>query len=99
VHGVSIERALTPEAGTEYPVLVDGARQAPPEDIGGPWLRGVSGSRERANHPDRDEFLEWYGSDGFQPEVMDADAIESKLHRIRMQLGKGPQKQRSSRSR
>jgi hypothetical protein len=64
-----------------------------------PWLRGVSGSRERPNHPDRDEFLEWYGSDGFQPEVMDADAIESKLHRIRMQLGKGPQKQRSSRSR
>ena len=30
---------------------------------------------------------------------MDADAIESKLHRIRMQLGKGPQKERSSRSR
>lgn len=100
VHGLAIEQALTPEAGTEYPVLVDGARRAPPEDIGGPpgfeaFLEAVSDP----NHPDRDEFLEWYGGNEFQPEVMDADAIEAKLQRIRRQLRKGPQKQRSSSSR
>ena len=49
VHGVSIERALTTEAGTEYPVLVDGARQAPPEDIGGP--PGFEGFLEAVSNP------------------------------------------------
>ena len=41
-HLIRVEEVLDPAEGVRYPVLVDGARRAPPEDCGGPMASSTS---------------------------------------------------------
>ncbi len=75
-HDVTVEAIAPPAKGQRYPRLVDGARSAPPEDVG-----GVSGYAAflaviaDPAHPEHDEMLEWIGG-SFDPR-------EFRAHRAR----------------
>jgi hypothetical protein len=93
VHDVTVEEVGQPAAGVEYPVLVDGARRAPPEDVGGPpgFFQFVEAMLDEC-HPDHDRMFAWYGWEPFVPDDIERDLVEVQLERIRAQRRKGPRR-------
>lgn len=82
-HEVVLEKILPLEAGTHFPVCLEGARHCPPENCG-----GVSGYAEfldaiqDPDHPEHEEMLGWVG-ERFDPEAFDLEAINRALRRIK----------------
>ncbi len=70
-HRVTLGEVRQGDPDTDYPAFVDGARRAPPEDVG-----GVSGFEEFLDamrdpqHDEHERLLEWYGGT-FDPEDTD----------------------------
>ncbi|MFK5599949.1 hypothetical protein ACFZ8E_23575 [Methylobacterium sp. HMF5984] len=65
-----------------YPRFLDGARRAPPEDVGGTmgfeeFLEAVTKPR----HRERKRMLDWYGGP-FDPEVLDRETIEAGMTKL-----------------
>ena len=91
-HVVTVERVLDPEDGVDYPILVDGARRAPPEDCGGPpgFEAFLEAMRDEA-HEEHEAMMGWYG-ERFDPEDLELEAVEAMLGRIRASRRKGPAK-------
>lgn len=82
-HVITVERVLCPEDGVEYPVLVDGARRAPPENCGGPL--GFMAFLEAMlddTHEEHEAMMDWYG-ERFDPDDLERDAVEVMLGRVR----------------
>jgi hypothetical protein len=82
-HDITVERVGPPEAGAEYPRLLEGARSAPPEDVGGvggyeEFLEAVADPK----HPEHAERLEWVGG-GFDPEAFDLAVRQRLVRKIR----------------
>ena len=64
---------------TKYPVVLDGGRTCPPEDVGGPpgyenLLRILSDPKD----PEHEHMMSW-ASDGFDPAVFDLVAANRRL--------------------
>lgn len=59
---VEIEKTLPADPDVAYPLLVAGARSAPPEDCGGPfgYMLFVAALADK-KHPDHKEKAEWWG--------------------------------------
>ena len=79
-HEVLIERSLKREPRKRYPVCLDGARNCPPEDVGGVWgyfdyLHALGDP----THEEHESHLEWNGP--FDPEQFDAAAVTRRLRR------------------
>lgn len=91
-HVITVEEVRKPEAGVEYPLLVDGARRAPPEDCGGPhgFADFLEAMADEA-HEEHEAVLDWYG-DHFDPEDLELHVVEGMLSRIRASRRKGPRK-------
>jgi hypothetical protein len=70
-HHIILDAVRQGDADTDYPAFVNGARRAPPEDVGGisgfdAFLEAVTDPR----HEDHDQMLEW--CDGsFDPDDID----------------------------
>lgn len=80
---IEIEETLRAEPGVDYPVLVAGARRAPPEDSGGPFgFMDFVDAISDPDHPDHEHLMDWYGRH-FDSEDMDLDTVEAMLSRIR----------------
>ena len=94
VHVVTVDGVRDPDAGVEYPVLVDGARRAPPEDCGGPFAfpEFVEAMLDET-HAAHADLWDWYGGP-FDPDDLELDAVEVMLARIRASRRKGPAKGR-----
>lgn len=91
-HVVTVEGVLDPEDGVEYPVLVDGARRAPPEDCGGPpGFHAFLEAMLDEGHAEHEALMEWYG-ERFDPDDLELEAVEAMLGRIRASRRKGPAK-------
>ena len=78
-HDVIVEEIRDGAADTEYPAFVDGARRAPPEDVGSTdgfmeFLEAVLD----ASHEEHRRMTEWYGG-AFDPEDIDEQRIRSVL--------------------
>ena len=91
-HVVTVERVEAPQAGVEYPVLLDGAWRAPPEDCGGPpgfeaFLEVLADEA----HDEHEDLMDWYGGP-FDPDDMELEVVEAMLGRIRAGRRKGPAK-------
>lgn len=91
-HWIIVEQTFAPEPEVEYPVLVDGARRAPPEDIGGPpgfaeFLEVIADE----SHPDHAELQSWH-AEPFDPDDMQLEKVEAMLLRIQRSRRKGPAK-------
>jgi len=91
-HVVTVEGVLEPEEGVDYPILVDGARRAPPEDCGGPpgFDAFLEAMLDEA-HEEHEAVMDWYG-EPFDPDDLELEAAEAMLGRIRASRRKGPAK-------
>ena len=78
-HRVTIESVRDGDADTDYPAFVEGARRAPPEDVGGlPGFEGFLEAIGDRRHPQHAELLEW-GGGAFDPENIERREIEFDL--------------------
>ena len=78
-HRITVEGTRDGDAGVIYPAFVDGARRAPPEDVGG--VPGAMEFLEIVNdprHPEHAQILDWAGG-GFDPEDIERHEIELDL--------------------
>jgi hypothetical protein len=81
-HEVVVEKVLTAESDTSYPVCIKAKRACPPEDCGGTWgyqtlLKAIKDPR----HPEHAFRREWVGS-SFDPEDAELDEINTLLKTI-----------------
>ena len=91
-HVVTVERVGGPDEGAEYPVLLAGARRAPPEDCGGaPGFEVFLEAMADEAHDEHEAMMDWYG-DPFDADDMELDVVEAMLGRIRAGRRKGPMK-------
>ncbi|MEW4568360.1 plasmid pRiA4b ORF-3 family protein [Tautonia sp. JC769] len=78
-HEVTVEKALAPEPGVEYPRCVGGARACPPEDCGGVWgYADFLDAIADPGHEMHEEMREWVGGE-FDPEAFDIEAVNEEL--------------------
>ena len=78
-HRVTIEGLRNGDPGIFYPVLVDGARRAPPEDVGGvPGYMDFLEAMEDPEHPEHADVSEWIDGD-FDPDDIERAEIEQDL--------------------
>jgi hypothetical protein len=79
IHTLLLEKILTADENTTYPVCIDGKRQCPPEDCGGVF--GYMQMIEILKQPNSEEyenFLEWLGED-FDPELFEIEKVNRSL--------------------
>ena len=81
-HTVTVEEVGPADPDAAYPRFLDGARRAPPEDVGGTmgyeeFLEAVTKPR----HRERKRMLEWYGGP-FDPDAMDRETIETGMSKL-----------------
>ncbi|MFK5599789.1 plasmid pRiA4b ORF-3 family protein [Methylobacterium sp. HMF5984] len=81
-HTIAVELVGLADPAVAYPRFLDGARRAPPEDVGGmmgfeEFLEAVTKPR----HRERKRMLEWYGGP-FDPEVLDRETIEAGMTKL-----------------
>ena len=81
-HTITVEEVGPADPDVAYPRFLDGARRAPPEDVGGTmgfekFLEAVTKPR----HRERKRMLDWYGGP-FDPEVMDRETIEAGMTKL-----------------
>jgi hypothetical protein len=69
-HDILVEKILPRQEGAPYPIVLEGKRACPPEDVGGPWgyTEYLEAIRD-PNHERHNEMLEWGGE--FDPEAYD----------------------------
>ena len=82
-HQILVEKISPPDPSTSYPVCIKGKRACPPEDVGGVWgHEGFLEAMSDPNHPDHDNFLEWWG-EPFAPEAFDLEKINLELQLLK----------------
>jgi hypothetical protein len=89
-HSVIIEATVAADPTLDYPRFVDGARRAPPEDVGGvPGFQEFFAAMTNARHPERKRLVTWYGR-LFDPDNIDLPTINARIGKLarRRALGK-----------
>jgi hypothetical protein len=81
-HAITVETVAPADASQKYPCFIDGARHAPPEDVGGipgyyEFLEAVSKPR----HREHKRMLKWYGGP-YDPDDIDAHSLRLRLAAI-----------------
>ena len=88
-HTIVVENVVVADPTVEYPRFIEGARRAPPEDVGGPpgfeeFLRVMA----EPTDPERDSVMTWYGRP-FDPTDIDLDAITVRLAKLARRRAQG----------
>jgi hypothetical protein len=79
-HDIVLEKILPPEPNVRYPVVIDGKRACPPEDVGGiPGYENLLEVIRDPHHPDYEEMIDWAG-DEFDPEAFDVGEANRAFH-------------------
>jgi hypothetical protein len=83
-HVIAVEKVIAArETILKYPVLLDGGRACPPEDIGGiPGYEDFLAALRNPESEENAEVIEWYGSD-YDPDRLDIVAINKLLKKLR----------------
>ena len=79
-HWIEFETEIPPESGETYPLLIDGARHGPPEDVGG--ADGYAEFLEAWADPDHDDHRQmrtWVGR-AFKPEAFDREKTQKAIN-------------------
>ena len=79
-HEIVVEKLLSLDPATNYPVCLGGARACPPEDCGSfPGYEDILEALDAKNPTDdQQELLEWVGED-YDPERFDLDLVNRRL--------------------
>lgn len=85
-HEIIVEAVEAGASGVKYPRYVEGARRAPPEDIGGmPGFHEFLEAIANPRHPRHGEAIEWhrecYG-EAFNPDTFDERAARLRIGQI-----------------
>ena len=81
-HTVTIETITVADSALDYPRWIDGARRAPPEDVGGiPGFEEFLDAMAKPLHPERKRLIRWYGR-RFDPDNIDLPVITARLGRL-----------------
>lgn len=98
-HSITIETVAAADPAADYPRFIEGARRAPPEDVGGvPGFEEFLEAMTKPRHPERKRLITWYGR-VFDPEDIDLPTINARIGKLarRRALGKaGYAKSKSS---
>jgi hypothetical protein len=89
-HSVTIEAVTAADPALDYPRFADGARRAPPEDVGGiPGFEEFTDAMTNQRHPERKRLTTWYGR-AFDPTDIDVPTINARIGKLakRRALGK-----------
>ncbi len=79
-HDLLLESILLPEPTAKYPRCTAGARQTPPEDVGGaPGYQEYLEVLADPQHDEHEEMLQWRGP--FDPEAFSSDDISERLRK------------------
>ncbi len=83
IHDLVLESINPCPSRGQYPVVLDGGRKCPPEDVGGAhgyqrFLRAMRNPKD----PDYEELREWWGDAPFDPEAFDPKEINETLRDI-----------------
>jgi hypothetical protein len=82
-HDVVVEKVLTAEPGSRYPICITGKGRCPPEDCGGVWgYAELRATLADPSHEDHADMLEWLGIETaaeFDPRAFDADDVNAVL--------------------
>jgi hypothetical protein len=92
-HVIAIESVEQGQPDTKYPRYIDGARRAPPEDIGGtPGFENFLDAIADPKHPDHSELTAWYDEccgGIFNPETIDELIIKRRVASIAIRRAAG----------
>ena len=88
-HTVTIEAIAAADPALDYPRLVDGARRAPPEDVGGiPGFEHFLAAMAKPRHPEHKRLIQWYGGP-FNPDNIDLPGIITRIGKITRRRARG----------
>ena len=75
-HSVVLEEVSPAEPGAKYPRCIEGERNCPPEDVGGPpGFEGFLEAIADPGHEEHEDLLEWCGG-SFDPDDFNSDEVE-----------------------
>jgi Plasmid pRiA4b ORF-3-like protein len=78
-HQIVVEKFLSRDSSTSYPICIDGKLNCPPEDCGGVGgFYQLLDTIEDKKHPEREEMLEWLGGH-YEAEHFDKNEINQEL--------------------
>lgn len=78
-HSVVIEDVVAADPMVDYPRFIDGARRAPPEDVGGiPGFEEFLDAMADPKYPEHDSVMTWYGR-RFEPDDIGLGTITARL--------------------
>lgn len=89
-HTITVEEVFAADPLMAYPRFVEGARRAPPEDVGGVWgFEEFLNAIVKPRHPERKRMLEWCGG-AFDPAEMDVATVQARMIKLanRREAGK-----------
>jgi len=82
-HEIRVEKVLSAETGTRYPVCVGGRGRRPPEDCGGAWgYAELRATLADPGHEEHDRMLDWLGLESaaqFDAKEFDVDEVNAAL--------------------
>jgi hypothetical protein len=83
MHEIVLESRAPAGAGHTHPVCLGGARNCPPEDVGGIWGYGeLLEAVSNPGHPRHRQFEEWLG-ETYDPDHFDLKGINEALGRMK----------------
>jgi hypothetical protein len=82
-HEIELEKTLPGGTERSCPVLLDGERACPPENIGGiPGFEEFLTIINTPRHAQHKRIAEWYGADSFNPAAFDPERINAVLKKM-----------------
>jgi hypothetical protein len=82
-HNIVLEKQLSPDQDTVYPICLDGRLACPPEDCGGiPGLYRLLDILANPKHKEHDEMRDWVGGN-FDPEAFSVEKVNKLLTPMR----------------
>jgi len=98
-HSVVVEDVFAAEPIVDSPRFVDGARRAPPEDVGGlPGFEAFLEAMADPEHPEHHSVRTWYGR-RFEPEDIDVRTITQRFAKLARRRAAGRAGYEKSRNR
>lgn len=81
-HTITVEAVTSADPALVYPRFIDGARRAPPEDVGGqPGFENFISVMADPKHPEHAELKRWYGR-AFNPDDVAEPQIAARMAKL-----------------
>lgn len=81
-HTITVEAVTSADPALVYPRFIDGARRAPPEDVGGqPGFENFLSVMADSHHPEHNDIKRWYGR-AFNPDDIAKPQIAAQIAKL-----------------